>query len=227
MSAFISRIPKFHRLKLISKKLEYENCYSYIFEKGSVNFEAGQYGHILSRWIPSKKFVREMSFSSHPNDTNLQITMHHDPLSPFKNEMWALAVGDSISVFKIKGKFILPNEPQSPMVFCAGGVGMTPFRPMALEAHRKGGYNITLFQVQRNGKFLFSDDLQNIVSTYVQSHPDDLESKLGALATEMKNAIFFVCGSQRFVNGALNVLKARGIPNNQIRLESFNKVKKT
>ena len=26
---------------------------TYIIEKGSANFEAGQYGHILSRWIPS------------------------------------------------------------------------------------------------------------------------------------------------------------------------------
>lgn len=251
ISYFHFRLPKFHRVRFMYRVHEYDNCYSYVFEKGALHFEPGQYGHILPKALPSREFVREMSFASDPAESTFRITMHVDPRSEFKQAIHSLKEGDYISVFKIKGEFTLPpttnttatsgsDNSTRPLVFVAGGVGMTPFRSMILTAKRKNEYrDISLFQVQRGDNFLYARDLATNVHKYVPSFPEEMKAKLTALVQEIKkrddnnnttttgnnsnNALFYVCGSQRFVNYALTVIRDTGVDSSQIKLESFNK----
>jgi ferredoxin-NADP reductase len=50
--------------------------------------------------------------------------------SAFKRSLAELALGTEVEVEQPKGTFILPEESSRPLVFVAGGIGITPFRSM-------------------------------------------------------------------------------------------------
>lgn len=165
-----------------------------------------------------------MSFSSSPDEDTLRFTMHVGSSTPFKQAIENLQTGDSVSLFKIKGAFVLPQIYDKPLVFIAGGVGMTPFRSLILES--KGRYNIDLFQVQRGDNFLFREELEPLVSTYYPIQPEDLVPSLEKLINAKTDALFYVCGSQRFLDGVLSQLHQSNIPESQILVEKFFKQRK-
>ena len=165
-----------------------------------------------------------MSFSSHPSESVLKITMHIGSGSTFKTRMHSLQIGDTISIFKIKGKIALPDAPTTGrVVFIAGGVGMTPFRSMILHARETSmSLRITLLQVQRVEPFLYANDLKDKVEIYLPTQPEAFISTLNDLIDQQNDALFYVCGSRRFVDGAMSCFLSKGsVPSNRIYSESF------
>lgn len=165
-----------------------------------------------------------MSFSSSPNEDIIKFTMHINSETIFKNTINNLQNGDYVSLFKIKGSFLLPTRTDTPLIFIAGGVGMTPFRSLILDS--KGKYDISLFQVQRGDNFLFRNELETLVNAYYPTQPEDFEISLDNLIQNKSNGLFYVCGSQRFLDGVLNKLNQSNIPETQILVEKFYKQRK-
>ena len=111
-------------------------------------FLAGQYCTIT---VPDMGFHderglrRTFSIASSPIEKDLLFAMKMSE-SALKKTIAEMSPGADIVLEKPLGSLILPKETAVPLVFLAGGVGITPFRSMMRYATDAGtGHSITLF----------------------------------------------------------------------------------
>lgn len=213
---------EFKKVKFLSKQNEYDDVYTFFFDKKDVAYEAGQYAHLLIEG--ETREVRELSFASAPSEDNLMLTMHVGSNTEFKNKMSKLSEGDEVSLFKIKGKLEFPQVNEKNYVFLSGGVGITPFRSI-LKENKEKDLKIDLVQVQR-GDFLFKNELENLVNNYYSVSPENFDDEITDIIEKNKSSLFYICGSKRFVEGISNLMEKNMIDKDRIQIESFTKEKK-
>ena len=213
---------EFKKIKFLSKQNEYDDVYTFFFDKKDVAYEAGQYAHLLIEG--ETREVRELSFASAPSEDNLMLTMHVGSNTEFKNKMSKLSEGDEVSLFKIKGKLEFPQVNEKSYVFLSGGVGITPFRSI-LKENKEKDLRIDLVQVQR-GDFLFKNELESLVNNYYSVSPENFDDEITNIIEKNKSSLFYICGSKRFVDGISNLMEKNMIDKDRIQIESFTKEKK-
>lgn len=213
---------EFKKIKFLSKQNEYDDVYTFFFDKKDVVYEAGQYAHLLIEG--ETREVRELSFASAPSEDNLMLTMHVGSNTEFKNKMSKLSEGDEVSLFKIKGKLEFPQVNEKSYVFLSGGVGITPFRSI-LKENKEKDLKIDLVQVQR-GDFLFKNELESLVNNYYSVSPENFDDEITNIIEKNKSSLFYICGSKRFVDGISNLMEKNMIDKDRIQIESFTKEKK-
>lgn len=113
------------------KKAEAENIFSFYFKpEKPVHYVAGQFTEI---YLPHKNHdnrgeKRWFTLSSSPHKELLTITTNFSQDgSSFKKELKNLAPGQQISLASPMGDFVLPKNAAIPLIFVAGGIGVTPF----------------------------------------------------------------------------------------------------
>lgn len=213
---------EFKKIKFLSKQNEYDDVYTFFFDKKDVAYEAGQYAHLLIEG--ETREVRELSFASAPSEDNLMLTMHIGSNTEFKNKMSKLSEGDEVSLFKIKGKLEFPQVNEKSYVFLSGGVGITPFRSI-LKENKEKDLRIDLVQVQR-GDFLFKNELESLVNNYYSISPENFDDEITNIIEKNRSSLFYICGSKRFVDGISNLMEKNMIDKDRIQIESFTKEKK-
>ena len=213
---------EFKKIKFLSKQNEYDDVYTFFFDKKDVAYEAGQYAHLLIEG--ETREVRELSFASAPSEDNLMLTMHVGSNIEFKNKMSKLSEGDEVSLFKIKGKLEFPQVNEKSYVFLSGGVGITPFRSI-LKENKEKDLRIDLVQVQR-GDFLFKNELESLVNNYYSISPENFDDEITNIIEKNRSSLFYICGSKRFVDGISNLMEKNMIDKDRIQIESFTKEKK-
>ncbi|MBP6408540.1 MAG: FAD-dependent oxidoreductase [Fusobacteriaceae bacterium] len=213
---------EFKKIKFLSKQNEYDDVYTFFFDKKDVAYEAGQYAHLLIEG--ETREVRELSFASAPSEDNLMLTMHVGSNTEFKNKMSKLSEGDEVSLFKIKGKLEFPQVNEKSYVFLSGGVGITPFRSI-LKENKEKDLRIDLVQVQR-GDFLFKNELESLVNNYYSISPENFDDEITNIIEKNRSSLFYICGSKRFVDGISNLMEKNMIDKDRIQIESFTKEKK-
>ena len=93
-------------------------------------FEAGQYMELT---IPHKKadmrgVRRTFSITSAPGDKEVKFGIKfYAPASTFKKTIQSLPAGAIVRTTGVSGGFTLPKDPTRPLLFIAGGIGITPF----------------------------------------------------------------------------------------------------
>lgn len=71
---------------------------------------------------------RWFTLSSAPGHELICITTKlADRPSSFKHKLWGLKPGDEVDISEAMGDFVLPKDAGQPLVWIAGGVGITPF----------------------------------------------------------------------------------------------------
>lgn len=72
------------------------------------------------------------TLSSSPSEAMLAVTTKRavDRMSSFKQQLFASQPGDEIKISEPMGDFVLPKDTSLPLVFVAGGIGITPMRSM-------------------------------------------------------------------------------------------------
>jgi ferredoxin-NADP reductase len=82
--------------------------------------------------------------------------------SAFKKTLREIEVGTEVEVEPPKGKFLLPEDTSRPLVFVAGGIGITVFRSMLLYIREKRlPYRVTLIYSNRDPESAaFLDEMQ-------------------------------------------------------------------
>src|SRR5205823_10385210 len=71
--------------------------------------------------------------------------------SAFKRSLAELPVGAEVEVEPPKGTFVLPEDASRPLVFVAGGIGITAFRSMLRYIQDKGlSHRVTLIYSNRD-----------------------------------------------------------------------------
>ncbi len=116
---------------------EADNICSYYFKtEQPIHYTAGQF---IEMTLPHKKpddrgERRWFTLSSSPLQELISITTKHafDHSSSFKKALQQLQPGDVVKISNPMGDFVLPKLVQTPLIFVAGGIGITPFHSMLL-----------------------------------------------------------------------------------------------
>ena len=125
----------------------------YRFEKpAGFEFKAGQWCLVT---VPDMGFQddrglrRPFSIAASPLEKDLIFATKQSG-SAMKRTMAEMARGTVVDLGQPMGSLFLPEETKVPLVFLAGGVGITPFRSMMLYvAERHTGHRVTLFYSSR------------------------------------------------------------------------------
>ena len=160
-----------------------------------------------------------------PNDKVLGLaTRMRD--SAFKRTLRELPVGTEVDVEQPKGSFVLPEDTSRPLVFIAGGIGITVFRSMLRYIREEAlPYRVTLIYSNRDrDSTAFLDELRELeqeisdfrlILTMTQDPGWDGETrKVDAqfvkdyLGENLDQSTFLVAGPPPLVEGAQAALEA-------------------
>src|SRR5579859_2390296 len=94
-----------------------------------IQYTAGQYVTLtIPHENPDERGINHwFTLSSAPGQEFVTITTKHaaEHGSTFKEALWALTPGTEVSMSDPLGDFVLPKLVQTPLVFVAGGIGIT------------------------------------------------------------------------------------------------------
>lgn len=225
---------------LSKKKIIAENTAELTFSVSdpSFSFEAGQY---ISIEIPSlggstSKFAVPdryhdfsiASSSSNPKEISIAFRISR---SIFKTALLTLPIGGVVNITGPKGVFVLPvpNVPLVPLIFVAGGIGITPLISMIRSVtETQSSQQITLLYCnsakettayaeelsllgQKNPRFTLVSSVgipdEKLFAPYIQNPP---------------HALWFIVGVPAMVTKVRQILAEFGIMNIQIRTEEFS-----
>jgi ferredoxin-NADP reductase len=137
-----------------------------------VRYIAGQYIELTLPHQADKRGQRRwFTLSSSPSEPLLSITTKLSELgSSFKRELLGLRSGTMVQMSEPMGDFVLPKDTTLPLVFIAGGIGITPFRSMATWLRATGEQrDINLFYSARHREDLAFYDL--FATSHLVFHP--------------------------------------------------------
>jgi len=141
------------------------NTMAFWFEKpAGFTFQAGQNAQ-FSLVEPAETDAygtsRTLTLASAPHEPELMIATRMRN-SAFKRVLAAAPIGTQMAIEGPAGLMVLHEDARRPAVFLAGGIGITPFRSMALDAAERGlPHQITLFYSNRRPEdAAFLDELR-------------------------------------------------------------------
>lgn len=219
--------PGFQDLTLVSRTCEYDDVHTFHFQSAQgkpLPYEAGMYVHLVSPGVEHmKERVRHMSFASAPGDDMFSFSLDLASGTPFKQAMSKMQAGSSCQMFKFKFKHFAPAwlaDSRAEVVFLGGGVGMTAIRSLI----RQHGSTIdwSLVQIARDGKYLYGEELGALEAPQVRTDHAGAAAAVTDMVARKPKAWYYVCGSDRFMQGMLAILAREGVPEEKIRAESFN-----
>ena len=160
--------------------------------------------------------------------------------SAFKRSLAELPLGAEVEIEPPKGKFVLPGDSSRPLVFVAGGIGITPFRSMLRYiADERLPHRVTLLYSSRNrASAAFLDELEQIERgspdiRLIATMTDDpewqgerrridagfLEDHLGS---SPGGAVYMVAGPPGFAKAVSAELERAGVDAASIATDSFS-----
>ncbi len=231
------------KLKLKEKSYFARNSLALEFSpEHPVNFVPGQYMQFL---LPQKKADnrgtrRYFSIASSPTEKNIIIaTKLPEEPSTFKQELQNLNRDQIMLAFSLDGDFVLPKNEKIPLVFIAGGIGITPFRSMIkylIDNNQKR--DIVLFYSNKDfdevGFTELLDEAEEKIglkTVYVLTgkKPANWTGRTGFLNSKIisedvsnyENRLFYLSGPDPMVRAYEKMLKDMGINRNQIMTDYF------
>ncbi|MBZ5537105.1 MAG: FAD-dependent oxidoreductase [Acidobacteriia bacterium] len=234
-----------YRVKLVKREEVAEGTMAFFFEKPpGFQFKPGQYMDVILVNPPEKDdegIARSFSLASAPFEEELMFaTRMRD--TAFKRVLKAMPPGTEVDLEGPYGSFVLHNNASRPALFLAGGIGITPFRSMVVQAaqtrlpHRM----ILVYCNRRPEDAAFLDELLKLQSlnenfTFVglmtsmdRSHRL-WEGEKGHLSAEvlmkhskhLSDPIYYIVGPPGMVGAAHTMLNEAGINDDDIRSEEF------
>ena len=226
-----------HRFRVHAVEKEARGVFSiYISGRHLDQFEAEAGQFAIWRFIDSKRWwqAHPFSISAVPNGRRLRITVKN--IGDFTNEIHTLKPGTPILVDGPFGKFI--ERPQnSKVLLIAGGIGITPIRPLAEEMAADGFDVRVLYRAHSEGDIVFKKELESLSTQEDSVRVDYLltmagsrrqgrdawfsPSSLAGLVPDIFDRVVYVCGPTGMMEVVRSSLEALGISSDQIRTEAF------
>lgn len=231
---------------LVQKHTIAEGTMIFYFAKPQeFTFTAGQYIDVTLIDPPetdAEGNTRSYSICAAPQEEMLAVaTRMRD--TAFKRTLAALPLGTEVSVEGPLGSFMLHENAARPAVCIAGGIGITPFRSMLLDATaRKVAHQLILLYANRrpedaafldelhalkekNSNFTFVPTMSNMEHSAKEwqgerGHID--EAMLERYVPRTGAPIYYLAGPQGMVTAMRQVLTRIGVSADDIRFEEFS-----
>jgi len=208
-----------------------------------VDFRPGQYFNVTlpNRGDDDEKGLRRhISVVTSPTDKGVLGFATRMRDSAFKRTLRELPVGSEVDVEPPEGSFELPDDPSRPLVFVAGGIGITVFRSMLRYIHAEQlPYRVTLIYSNRDRESTaFLDELRELeqalpefrlVLTMTQDTGWDGETrKIDAqfvqdyLEGDLNEYTFLVAGPPGMAEGVQGALREAGVRDENVVAESYS-----
>jgi ferredoxin-NADP reductase len=217
---------------------EASNITTFWFKPASpIDYTAGQYIELtLKHDNPDDRGEKRwFTLSSAPENDLVSITTKFsDPGSSFKQALKQLKAGQTLEMSEAMGDFVLPKFVTQPLVFVAGGIGLTPFHSMFgwLNAHHEQRHISFIYAVKNEDQIIFQDTWQHadIHSTVIVDEPSDAwGGERGQLSSELilgltkpsDDTLFYISGPEPLIEKLGNDLHKSGIKNNQLVTDFF------
>lgn len=207
-----------YTLKVVDIKKEASSTYTYYLEKpANTSWKEGSHTHIGiagfdAGEVPNKSLVRHMSIMTLPDENKIGFTTRfQEEMSPFKEALKEVKVGDNMSLFKVGSRMGLRREDR-PIVLISMGVGLATMRPIILE-YKKNDNNIPYLvniTVDNTGEFLYKDELDKLQEdTYNNvwvKNRQELYAAVQKAGRDFKDAIYYIVGSDDFLRNMIKRL---------------------
>ena len=228
-------------VELLEKKSIGKDIIEFVFERpADFSFQSGQ--HIVLRLpelqFPDKKGpTRIFTIASSESEKELKITTRQTN-SGFKKTLSQMR-GKKVVIMGPKGKMVLNGS--EPVVFIAGGIGITPFISMVKTAVEKNAdqkmvlfySNKTKQNIAYHDFFTQCSETKNVNLVYVPTITGEADSdwtgEYGRInsgffekyITKLDDYKFYVCGSPSMVDQMKKELEEYGVDSGCIFSESF------
>jgi Predicted ferric reductase len=225
-----------HRFRVHSVEKEARGVFSvYISGRDLDQFEAEAGQFAMWRFLDRKRWwqAHPFSISAVPDGRRLRITVKS--IGDFTSAIHTLKPGTPILVDGPFGKFT--ERPMSPKVLLiAGGIGITPIRPLAEEMAADGFDVRVLYRAHSEGDLVFKKEI-DALSAHHGVRVDYLVTQAGGrqpsrdswfspatmsrLVPDIADRVVYVCGPVGMAAAVRTSLKALGVRSDQIRTEAF------
>lgn len=203
-----------------------------------VRYTAGQFTEI---YLPhdnadNRGQRRWFTLSSSPTDDMLSITTKFagDTSSTFKKTLFALKPGTPLKLADPMGDFVLPKDASIPLVFVAGGIGVTPMHSMIKYLYdtkeKRDIHLIYALTIKEEMAFekLFKDYGVKL-TTIIKNPPAGYKGETGSLdagrilqlAGDDGRSLFYLSGPEPMVEAFTKDLKAKGINKHRLVTDYF------
>lgn len=205
-----------------------------------VSYTAGQFTEIyLPHDTPDNRGIRRwFTLSSSPTEPMVSITTKFSTQqsSTFKQTLAKLVPGTPLKLAQPMGDFVLPKDASRPLVFVAGGIGVTPMRSMVkylLDKKEKRDIQLIYAATKREElafQMLFRD-YGVALTTVIKDAPAGYTGETGSLTAERilqlvrpqdKNtALFYLSGPEPMVEALTKDLQKQGVHKHRIITDYF------
>jgi ferredoxin-NADP reductase len=206
---------------------------SFIFEpEEPVSWQPGQYFHYVLNHpqADDRGTKRWFTNAAAPSEGHVMISTRitTDHGSSFKQALQQLKPGDVIEADGPEGDFTVEDFSRN-YIFVAGGIGITPFRSILIEAQKQGNrIKTTLLYANRTNEIPFSEALDQLAVTnpnlkieYV-IQPDRIDGELLQRHIEaVENPIVYLSGPEPMVKSFAEQLAALGLSQDSIKTDDF------
>lgn len=203
------------------------------------DFTAGQFVPVRVS-IDGKPHVRCYSISSSPDSRGyLEISVRRQGLVSTTLHA-TLRTGSRLLIGRPAGQFVYPGGDDRPLALLAGGIGITPLLSMLRHAVSSDPARpiVLLYSARNPQAAAFYSELQVMAQRHPQvriavtmSEPSTPEPwRRGHIDAQMvrqhvahpSHTIFCICGPVAMMTAMEQLLRAQGVPANQIRTENFD-----
>jgi ferredoxin-NADP reductase len=208
-----------------------------------VDFRPGQYFFVTlpdAGHQDDKGLRRHITAVTSPNERGVLGLATRLRDSAFKRTLRELPVGTEVEVEPPKGNFALPEDPSPPLVFVAGGIGITVFRSMLHYIREEQlPYRVTLIYSNRDRESTaFLDEVLELeqelpdlrlVLTMTQDPSWNGETRRidaaflrDHLGDDLNAFMFLVAGPPRMAEAVEKALDAAGVKEENVMAERYS-----
>jgi ferredoxin-NADP reductase len=234
-----------HTVKLLRREEVAEGTMSFYFDKpANFQFKPGQYvdcSLIDPPETDAEGNIRTFSIASAPAEKDLMVaTRMRD--TAFKRVLKTMPLGTQLKMNGPLGSFTLHSNVLRPAVFLAGGIGITPFRSMIINAVREGPARpvVLLYSNRRPEDSAFLEELQQIgngnknyqticVMTKMENSKRPWHGETGyidkvmlaRIVPDLAAPIYYIAGPPVMVTAMKETLTGAGVNEDDVRSEDF------
>jgi len=232
------------RVKIKNKKEVAKSTLLVDFDisENKINFKPGQYFFITLINPPhtdKKGNQRHFSIVNSPNEKGILTMATRIRDSAFKRSLLEIPVGTEVEIGIINGSFILPDNKSQPIVFIAGGIGITPFISMLRYISQENlDYKIILLYSNRDRESTaFLEELENIAKNnprfkLILTMTDDLKWQgekrrinaqfIKEYISKPKSRLYLIAGPPIMVKAVYDVLSEISVNQKNIKTDNFS-----